>query len=253
MSVGEQMLIDSFVIWGREIAGRWNYFVRKSRHRVVGKLAESVLTNMEIINAIEGARTSALFEREHLLEVPFVKKREELFRLAMSQVPEEGLFLEFGTYKGDSINLLSRLRPRNTFYGFDSFQGLPEGWTAGTREGGLSTHGKIPAVRRNVELVPGFFEATLPEFLELHPEPVAFAHVDCDLYSSTLTVLRALQPRLQVGSVLVFDEYYNYAGWLEGEYKAWTEFCGEHRVGFRYLGYIRIGSQVCVKVTALPS
>jgi hypothetical protein len=108
-------------------------------------------------------------------------------------------------------------------------------------------------VRKNVEIIPGFFEATLPKFLELHPEPVAFAHVDCDLYSSTLTVLGALKPRLQVGSVLVFDEYYNYAGWSEGEYKAWTEFSGEHRIGFRYLGYIRIGSQVCVQVTALPS
>lgn len=248
------MLIDRVVIWGREIACTWNYFVRKSRHRIVGKLAESVLINMDIINAIEGARASAKFEREHLLEVPDVKRREELFRLAMSQVPDQGLFLEFGTYKGDSINLLARLRPGSTFYGFDSFQGLPEGWTAGTRKGGLSTHGRIPPVRKNVELIPGFFQDTLPKFLERHPDaPVAFVHVDCDLYSSTLTALRVLKPRLQVGTVLVFDEYYNYADWLEGEHKAWTEFCGEHRIRFRYVGYIRMGSQVCVKVTGVSS
>jgi Methyltransferase domain len=248
------MSIDRFIIWLRALANTWNYFVRKSRHRVVNKLAESVLTNMDIVNAIEGAKASARFEREHLLRVPVCKRREDLFRLALSQVPDTGLFLEFGTYKGDSINLLSRFAPRSTFYGFDSFQGLPEGWTAGTREGGLSTHGRVPRVRRNVELIPGFFEDTLPQFLDRHPNaPAAFVHVDCDLYSSTLTVLRTLKPRLQIGTVLVFDEYYNYADWLEGEYKAWTAFCAEYGVGFRYAGYIRMGSQVCVKVTGLPS
>jgi predicted O-methyltransferase YrrM len=236
------------------MASRWNYLVRKSRHRLVAKLAESVLTNLDIVNAIEGAKTSAKFEREHLLQVPVVKSREELFRLALSQIPDAGLFLEFGTYKGDSINLLAKLQPQSVFHGFDSFHGLPEGWTAGTREGGLSTRGKVPRVRRNVELIPGFFEATLSTFLEHHPDvPLAFAHIDCDLYSSTLTVLRALKQRLQPGTVLVFDEYYNYAEWQEGEHKAWTEFCQEHRIGFRYAGYIRIGSQVCVQVTALPS
>jgi hypothetical protein len=248
------MLLDGVVIWGREIASRWNYFVRKSRHRLVNKLAESVLMNMDIVNAIEGARASARFETEQLLKVPVVKRREELFRLAFSQVPDRGLFLEFGTYQGDSINSLAKLRPRSTFYGFDSFQGLPEGWTAGAREGGLSTHGRVPCVRKNVKLVPGFFEVTLPEFLTLHPDaPVAFVHVDCDLYSSTMTVLRALKSRLQVGTVLVFDEYYNYGDWLEGEHKAWTQFCEEHRIGFHYVGYIRMGTQVCVRVTDLPS
>lgn len=248
------MLIDRIVIWGREISNSWNYFVRKSRHRLVNKLAESVLMNMDIINAIEGARTSAQFEREHLLGVAPCKRRRELFQLALSHAPEKGLLLEFGTYNGDSINLLSKLRTGAKFFGFDSFQGLPEGWTAGTRAAGLSTHGRLPRVRGNVELVVGFFEDSLPKFLERHPDDhVAFVHIDCDLYSSTRTVLRSLQPRLQAGTVLLFDEYYNYADWREGEYKAWMEFCDQFDVGFRYLGYIRMGSQVAVQVTATPS
>jgi len=248
------MLIDRFVIWGREIASSWKYFVRKSRHRLVSKLAESVLVNMDIINAIEGARTSAQFEKAHLLEAVPLKTRKQLFGLGLSRVPEGGLYLEFGTYYGDSINLLSKLRPQAKFFGFDSFQGLPETWTAGTRAGGLSTHGKLPSVRRNVELVAGFFEDSLPKFLERYPgQPVAFIHIDCDLYSSTLTVLRNLRPRLQVGTVLVFDEYYNYPDWLDGEYKAWSEFCEEFHISFRYIGYIRLGSQVAVQITSLTS
>ena len=248
------MLIDRVVIWGREIANSWNYFLRKSRHRLVNKLAESVLMNMDIINAIEGARTSAQFEREHLLGVAPCKRRQELFRLALSQAPEYGLLLEFGTYAGNSINFLAKLKPGAKFFGFDSFQGLPERWTAGTRAGGLSTGGRLPRVRGNVELVTGFFEDSLPKFLQRYPDdPVAFIHVDCDLYSSTWTVLKNLKSRLQIGTVLLFDEYYNYAEWREGEYRAWMEFCDQFRVGFRYIGYIRMGSQVAVQMTALPS
>ncbi|WP_051656756.1 hypothetical protein [Butyrivibrio sp. AE3004] len=74
-----------------------------------------------------------------------------------------------------------------TIYGFDSFEGLPEDWfTASTdfNEGSLR-QGKIPEVRKNVELVVGLFDATLTDFLEAHKENVAFMHIDCDLYSST--------------------------------------------------------------------
>jgi hypothetical protein len=204
------MLIDRAAIWMRAMLRRWNYFVQMKRDRVVSKLAKSVLSNLDIINAIEGAKASAQFEKKNLLEVPFVKTPEKLLCLALSRAGDEGLFLEFGTYKGNSINTLAKMRPQSTFYGFDSFQGLPEGWTAGVRKGGMSTYGKLPAVRKNVKLVPGFFKDTLPHFLELHPAAtVAFVHIDCDLYSSTWTVLETLKPRLRVGSVFVFDEYYN--------------------------------------------
>lgn len=247
------MLSYRITIWVRDILRRWNFFVQIKRDQLVSKFASSVLMNLDIINGIEGAKTSARFEKDNLLRVPFVKTPEKLLRFALSRAPENGLLLEFGTYKGNSINILSKLRPTSTFYGFDSFQGLPEGWTAGTRQSGLTTHGKIPSVRKNVELIAGFFDDTLPKFLERHPNaPVAFVHIDCDLYSSTVTVLEALRPRLRVGSVLDFDEFYNYSDWMDGEYKAWTEFCKKYSVGFRYIGYIRIGTQVCVEVTSLP-
>ena len=41
---------------------------------------------------------------------------------------EDGLFLEFGVYKGTSINFISSLIPDKKIYGFDSFGGLPEEW-----------------------------------------------------------------------------------------------------------------------------
>ena len=59
----------------------------------------------------------------------------------------------------------------------------------------------LPKVKENVELHKGWFNESLPPFLEQHPGPVAFIHVDCDLYSSTKTLLDLLAPRIRPGTV----------------------------------------------------
>lgn len=40
----------------------------------------------------------------------------------------------------------------------------------------------------------------------------AVLHVDCDLYSSAITMLRSLGHMLRKGSIVVFDELVNYEG-----------------------------------------
>jgi hypothetical protein len=98
--------------------------------------------------------------------------------------------------------------------------------------------------------VKGFFEQTLPDFLDAYgKKSVAFIHVDCDLYSATKTVLAQLAPMLVEGTIIVFDEYFNYPGWQQGEYKAFAEFVSTHdRLGYDYIGYIRNGGQVAVRL-----
>ena len=55
----------------------------------------------------------------------------------------------------------------------------------------------------------GWFNETLPPFLARRPNaPVAAAHLDVDLYSSAVEVLRALMPRLMPGATVRFDEFY---------------------------------------------
>jgi len=44
----------------------------------------------------------------------------------------------------------------------------------------------------NVRFEIGLFGDTIPKFLEQHEEPVSFLHVDCDLWSSTVTIFKAL-------------------------------------------------------------
>ncbi|MDJ0106389.1 TylF/MycF/NovP-related O-methyltransferase, partial [Rhodococcus erythropolis] len=80
--------------------------------------------------------------------------------------------------------------------------------------------------------------------------PVAFLHLDADLYSSTKTVLDLLGDRLVPGSIVVFDEFFNYPGWQQHEYRAWTEFVTRTGISFEYLGYTVDNEQVIVEITS---
>ena len=106
-----------------------------------------------------------------------------------------------------------------------------------------------PDLPGNIELHVGWFEDSLPRFLETHDEPVAFMHMDCDLYSSTRTVLELMAPRMVPGTVLVFDEFFNYTFWRDHEYKAFTEFVSAHNVRYEFLTYAERGFSVGVKIT----
>ena len=228
-----------------------NIFFRSLGTRMVRKTAESVLRNLDLMGQMQDLFSSVEFERAHLGAVPMFKTRQELFRFSLDNVTvADGLYAEFGVYKGDSINRLARLRPHQTFHRFDSFEGLPESWTLGARTGAFGLAGRLPAVRNNVVLVKGFFEQTLEGFIAgCGKKAVAFMHVDCDLYSATKTVLGRFAPMLVEGTIIVFDEYFNYPGWQQGEFKAFAEFIDSHdRLGYEYIGYIRNGGQVAVRL-----
>ena len=98
----------------------------------------------------------------------------------------------------------------------------------------------------------GLFEKTIPGFLEKHGDPVAFLHVDCDLYSSTVTIFDALGARLQPGAIVLFDEYYNFPRWQQHEFKAFQEFVASNDVSYEYIGYSVTGQQVAVRILENP-
>jgi len=148
------------------------------------------------------------------------------------------LWLEFGVYKGSTINYFSQFSSSQV-YGFDSFEGLPEDWRGPLKKGFFDTKGVMPEVRDNVVLIKGWFNQTLPHFIEQHKsETISFIHIDCDLYSSTKYVLDALKQMLKPGCVVVFDELVNYAGYEgdNGELRAWYEFICENDVDYDWLG-----------------
>ncbi|THD58282.1 TylF/MycF/NovP-related O-methyltransferase [Phenylobacterium sp.] len=171
--------------------------------------------------------------------------------LPFAKVP--GFYAEFGVFKGETLAFVAN-RVDATVYGFDSFEGLPDDWFLGVVKGAFSLKGQLPQLAvpmNNYRLVKGLFGETLPTFLEQVDGPAAFLHIDCDLYESTRTVFDHLAPRIVPGTVIVFDEYLNYPGWQNHEFKAFQEFCEARRVTYRYLAFAPMMFSVAVIVDAI--
>jgi hypothetical protein len=166
---------------------------------------------------------------------------------ALQQAPPHGLFLEFGVRTGSTINFISARKPGETVYGFDSFEGLPEAWHGFLGGKGTFARMDLPRVNLNVRLVEGWFADTLPRFVAKHDQPVSFIHVDSDLYSSAKTIFDSLGSRIRRGTVIVFNEYFNYPNWREHEYRAFREFCDQHHVRYDYLCWGYYEAAVLIK------
>jgi hypothetical protein len=117
-------------------------------------------------------------------------------------------------------------QPRH--WAFDSFQGLPpqkdardrhpewtEGWLKTTEDEFVRICSNAGVPRSAYVTVPGFYEDTIgrnarkpPKNL---PNDIALAYIDCDLYTSTRSVLEFLEPRLKHGMIIALDDYYCYS------------------------------------------
>jgi hypothetical protein len=159
--------------------------------------------------------------------------------------PREGLVLEFGVNTGDTLRRITA--KRSPSHGFDSFEGLPEDWRTNYDQGHFATE---PPVIPGAQMHVGWFDDTLPGFFAEHAGPIAFAHLDADLYSSTATVFREGEDRFVAGTVLLFDEYFNYPGWQRHEHTAFLEFIERTGHGFEYVGYNALHEQVAVRLTS---
>lgn len=147
------------------------------------------------------------------------------------------LWLEFGVASGNTVNYISNFT-NDKVYGFDSFEGLPEKWRNGFEKGAFSSCGYLPQVNDNVELIKGWFNETLPEFIENHNKKVSFIHIDSDLYSSTKCILDNLKNYIDDNCIIIFDELVNYPGFdgETGELKAFYEFITENNVEYEWIG-----------------
>lgn len=183
----------------------------------------------------------------------------------------EGLWLEFGVFRGRSIQRISSLT-QNNVYGFDSFDGLHETWDTNNPKGVYNSGGMIPSGaivgdnhsmfdasptsrtepwNPNVFLIKGYFADTLPDFLLQHTEQAAFIHIDSDLYSSCATVLDLLRSRVSNGTIICFDELLDYPSYKDHEIKAFAEFLLSTGYDFEPLIYHGVGAeytQACVKI-----
>lgn len=161
------------------------------------------------------------------------------WKLRRQLLSSNDLILEFGVWKGRSINWIARHFPERTVYGFDSFRGFPDDGRSDWQQN-FSVAGK-PAVLPNVRLIEGYFSYTLPSFVGLlQPrQKVGLLHIDCDIYSSAHDVFRRLGPHIGPGTVIVFDELINYAGFADNEMLALYELLTAKGLSFEW--FARVG------------
>jgi len=157
-----------------------------------------------------------------------------------------GLNLFFGVYMAKIENFFSSVSARELqkagkknipiYDGFDSWEGLEEDWDSNFKKGAFDTNGKLPLVNDNIELHQGYFEKTLAPFLKNHPEePIRLLHVDCDLYSSTVTIFKECAERIVPGTIIVFDEFYNNPEYRSHELPAFVEFLESSHYEYKVL------------------
>lgn len=170
------------------------------------------------------------------------------FLATMAEEKIPGDIMEFGIYWGASttalLNYCEKLHIQKTFWGFDSFEGLP---APGTHDPDCWHEGQYRAEYEQVyeklncagrpwfKLVKGLFadSAKLPEVAAV--QSVAFARVDFDLYEPSAECLDFLTGRLSHGAFLLFDD------WTDnpdlGETKAFFDWVQKvrHRYYFKHL------------------
>ena len=228
--------------------------VKAIEYHAKALVKQMALNERDIFHQIQKIATQEAVEyvRSNMPAVVGLKSDEVLLRYAIDKAPAEGLVLEFGVFKGRTIKVIAAATQR-TVHGFDSFEGLPEDWVGWKQPAGyFALKGALPAVPANVVLHKGWFKDTLPGFVAGTDQPVAFAHIHCDLYSSTRDVFAALGNRIRPGTVLAFHEYLNYGGWRDHEFRAFQEFVKERDVKYKYLAYSSSeAGQVCLVIESI--
>jgi hypothetical protein len=155
-----------------------------------------------------------LIYRKILKEIPMYSSREELFNKLISKNHEIQL-LEFGVFKGASLNYFSKLNinTASKIFGFDSFEGLSNEWNYGFLGGKGEGYFKIDKKELlkfndpRITIVDGYFNKTLKKNLKIFSnEKETFVHFDADLYSSTLFCLTTLHSHFN-NYVAFFDEF----------------------------------------------
>lgn len=139
------------------------------------------------------------------------------------------VYLEFGVASGSSFRwwLNANKHPESVFYGFDTFEGLPENWGMFYSKGDMSS--SIPEVNDQRSFFEkGLFQDSLVPFIDknrtmlMESKGRKVIHMDADLYSSTIFVLSQLYPFLTKGDIILFDEF----NVPMHEFKAFLEFTG---------------------------
>lgn len=169
----------------------------------------------------------------------------------MNNVP--GDYLEFGVFEGRSFTRVAKRMKKDMtperfkdmrFYAYDSFEGLPEtldkfapshfykGSFKAPRDLFEANYKKAGLSMEQLEVVPGFYDQSLtPELAkqQFESRKIAMTYIDCDIYESTVPIFDFITPGLQVGSVIVIDDWVRHHAHPEhGMQRAYNEWLAKN-------------------------
>jgi len=190
-------------------------------------------------------------ERLRLISMPaFVQPRLLSIYAGMGEIRADGDYAQFGVYRGHTARVIAALTDRGRkLHLFDSFEGLPEPWL-NKRTGHFKLKpNQIPQFDPDVAIIhKGWFKDTVPVFAKEHTQPLAFIHMDADLYSSTIDVLFNINDIIVKDTVIVFDEYANEEKNMDDEHRAFMEWMKKFDRQCDYLWRTE-RSKICVRIT----
>lgn len=209
--------------------------------------AANIFKSIPRDNLVQAELSSWEFLKNECKTLPLlVGTDNRTFEIAVAHSLPNGLNLEFGVYNGKSIRRLAAILD-DTIHGFDSFDGIPDSWNDEPK-GSYSASGKLPAVPINVELHRGWFDKTLPSFIEKYNSPIRILHIDCDLYSSTKTIFDILGKQITSGTVIIFDEFIGYKSWQDDEFRAFIEATVQYNWKYELLTFSFVTKQVALRI-----
>lgn len=157
-------------------------------------------------------------------------------------------YFEFGVAQGHSFRwwVKANTNKDSRFYGFDTFEGLPESW-------GLFKKGDMDAIIPDIDdnrvaFYKGLFQQTFYPFTKSHDlknDRIKVIHLDADLFSSTLFILTSIAPYLKKGDILLFDEF----NVPNHEFFAFQCFTQSFYVKTKLLGAVNNYLQVAIEIS----
>lgn len=166
----------------------------------------------------------------------------------------EGDFVECGVWRGGNsiiaADVFKRLSPHRGIYLFDTFAGMTEPtlydvknldgklatkkykkaqklnyneWCYASLDDVRSSFNSYQLLNNNVHFIEGDVLKTIIDSNNI-PEKISVLRLDTDWYESTRIELDVLWPRLQIGGILIIDDY----GHWDGARKAVDEFFKTH-------------------------
>lgn len=197
--------------------------------------------------------------------------KKAFYLTALEQL--EGDYLEFGVFTGSSFNFAMRIHRqlrflgdiKTRFLGFDSFSGFGKVSAEDRHPFYLDTIFAVNEAKvvKNIkkhargcetQIVKGYFEDTIRDKTarDFKVEKARIVFIDCDLKEPAKLVLEFVRPAIQLGTILVMDDFFSYKGdQTRGISGAFEEFCAKYPtikwrriLDYGYGGIAYIASQV---------